>query len=110
MTNMESNDIHGRFEASVNIFIDPAQKAQVIDALEKVENIEEIYDVKGEFDIVSIVSASSVEEFRNVLHKRIMKIKGVKSTIVSVVLKSHRSLSNIQIAKQLPRPSKNLPP
>ena len=108
MTSMESNDIHGRFEASVNIFIDPSQKAQVIDALEKVENIEEIYDVKGEFDIVSIVSASSVEEFRNVLHKRIMKIKGVKSTIVSVVLKSHKSLSNIQIAKQLPRSSKIL--
>ncbi|MGA3060126.1 MAG: Lrp/AsnC ligand binding domain-containing protein [Candidatus Bathyarchaeia archaeon] len=90
MTNMESSDIQGRFEASVNIFVDPTQKAQVIDALEKVENIEEIYDVKGEFDIVSIVSASSVEEFRNVLHKKIMKIKGVQSTIISVVLKSHK--------------------
>ena len=40
MINMESIDIQGRFEASVNIFVDPAQKAQVIDALEKVENIE----------------------------------------------------------------------
>ncbi|MGA2682745.1 MAG: Lrp/AsnC ligand binding domain-containing protein [Candidatus Bathyarchaeia archaeon] len=90
MTNMESSNIQGRFEASVNIFVDPPQKAQVIDALEKVENIEEIYDVKGEFDIVSIVSASSIEEFRNVLHKKIMKIKGVQSTIISVVLKSHK--------------------
>ncbi len=104
---MENND---QFEASVNIFVDPAQKAQVIDALSKVENIEEIYAVKGEFDIISIVSASSVEEFRNVLHKRIMKIKGVKSTIVSVVLKSHKSLSHIQIVKQLPSSSKNVPP
>ena len=75
MTNMESIDIHSRFEASVNIFVDPSQKAQVIDALEKVENIEQIYDVKGEFDIVSIVSASSVEDFRNILHKKILKIK-----------------------------------
>ena len=98
MTNMESNDSHGRFEASVSIFVDPSQKAQVIDALEKVESIEEIYDVKGECDIVSIVSASSVEEFRNVLHKKIMKIKGVQSTIISVVLKSHKSaLNNIHI-------------
>ena len=104
---MENTD---QFEASVNIFVDPARKAQVIDALSKVENIEEIYDVKGEFDIISIVSASSVEEFRNVLHKRIMKIKGVKSTIVSVVLKSHKSFSNIQIVKQLPSSSKNVPP
>ena len=88
---MESSDIQGRFEASVNIFVDPTQKAQVIDALEKLENIDEIYDVKGEYDIVSLVSASSVEEFRNVLHKQIMKIKGVQSTIISVVLKSHKN-------------------
>jgi len=91
MTNMESSNIHDRFEASVNIFVDPTQKAQVIDALEKLENIDEIYDVKGEYDIVSLVSASSVEEFRNVLHKQIMKIKGVQSTIISVVLKSHKN-------------------
>jgi DNA-binding Lrp family transcriptional regulator len=81
---------HCRFEASVNIFVDKFQKEQVIDALSKLENIDEIYDVKGEFDIVSIVSASSVEEFRDVLRKKIMKIKGVKSTIVSVVLKAHK--------------------
>ena len=90
---METNDSstdHGRFEASVNIFVDPTQKAQVIDALSKVENIEEIYEVAGEFDIVSIVSASCLEEFRNVLQKKIMKIKGVKSTITSVVLKTHK--------------------
>ena len=90
---MKSTDSHGQFEASVNIFVDPAQKAQVIDALEKVENIEEIYDVKGEFDIVSIVSASSVEEFRNVLHKKIMKIKGIQSTLVSVVLRAHKRIN-----------------
>jgi DNA-binding Lrp family transcriptional regulator len=79
-----------RFEASVNLFVDPSQKKQVIDALSKIENIEEIYDVKGEFDIVSIVSALSVEEFRNVLQKKINKIKGVKSTVTSVVLKAHK--------------------
>jgi DNA-binding Lrp family transcriptional regulator len=98
---MDTNDSRGRFEASVNIFVDPSQKTQVIDALEKVENIEEIYDVKGEFDIVSIVSASSVEEFRNVLHKKIMKIKGVQSTIISVFLKTYKrpksALSNIHM-------------
>lgn len=78
------------FKAAVNIFVEQSQKGQVIDALSKLENIQEIYDVKGEFDIVSLVSASSVEEFRNVLQKKIMKIKGVKSTIVSVVLKAHK--------------------
>jgi DNA-binding Lrp family transcriptional regulator len=91
-TNKSSNS-HVRFEASVNLFVDPAEKAHVIDALSKLENIEEIYEVKGEFDIVSIVSTSCLEEFRNLLQKKIMKITGVKSTITSVVLKTHRKHS-----------------
>ena len=90
METSDSSNSQGRFEASVNIFVDPTQKAQIMDALSKVENIEDIYEVKGEFDIVSMVSASSIEEFRNVLHKKIMKIKGVQSTIVSVVLKAQK--------------------
>jgi DNA-binding Lrp family transcriptional regulator len=93
--------INQRFEASVNFFVDPTQKEQVIDALSKLENIEEIYDVKGEFDIVSLVSASSVEEFHKVLQEKINKIKGVKCTIISVVLKAHKhpkaSLNNIHL-------------
>jgi DNA-binding Lrp family transcriptional regulator len=111
---METNDSSNnqdQFEASVNIFVDPSQKAQIIDLLSKVENIEAIYEVKGEFDIVSIVSASSMEEFRNVLHKKIMKIKGVQSTIVSVVLKAHKRPKSA-LAASLgvnPKPSKNLP-
>ena len=90
METRNSLSSHGGFEASVNIFVEPTQRAQVIDALSKLENIEEIYEVKGEFDIVSIVSASCLEEFRAVLQKKIMKIKGVKSTVTSVVLKTHK--------------------
>jgi len=69
--------------------------------LSKVENIEEIYEVKGEFDIISIVSASSLEESFVIFCKRKnMKIKSVKSTITSIVLKAHKqpksTLSNIR--------------
>ena len=72
----------------MNLFVEKSEKKPIIDALSRLENIEEIYDVKGEFDIVSIVSASSVEEFRNIFHERIMTIKGIKSTMTSVVLKA----------------------
>jgi DNA-binding Lrp family transcriptional regulator len=69
-TNVSSNN-HARFEASVNLFVDPTQKAQVINALSKLQNIEDIYEVKGEFDIVSTVSTASLEEFRTILHNKI---------------------------------------
>ena len=79
-----------RLIASVNIFVEPSQKDQVLTALTKLNNIEEIYEVAGEYDIVSLVSASCFEEFRDVLQKKIMKIKGVKSTITTIILHPHK--------------------
>jgi DNA-binding Lrp family transcriptional regulator len=62
----------------------------VTTALSKLPNVEELYEVTGEFDIVTLISASDIEEFRDVLKNRIMKIKGVKSTVSSIVLKTHK--------------------
>ena len=63
---------------------------EVVQALAKLDNIEELYEVTGEFDIVTLVLADDIEEFRDVLKNRIMKIKGVKSTVSSIVLKTHK--------------------
>jgi DNA-binding Lrp family transcriptional regulator len=79
-----------RLLASVNIFVEPSQKDQVLVALAKLNNIEEIYEVAGEYDIVSLVSASCLEEFRDVLQKKIMKIQGIKSTITTIILHPHK--------------------
>ena len=62
----------------------------VVQALHKLDNLEELYEVTGEFDMVCLVSASDIEEFRDTLKNRIMKIKGVKSTVSSVVLHTHK--------------------
>ena len=63
---------------------------EVVEALQKLPNMEELYEVTGEFDIVSLVSATDIEEFRDILKNKIMKIRGVKSTVTSVVLHSHK--------------------
>jgi len=83
-----------RFLASVNIFVESTQMDNVLTALSKLKDIEEVYEVAGEYDIVTIVSISTLEEFRDILQKQIMKIKGVKSTITTIILhqrKGHRS-------------------
>jgi DNA-binding Lrp family transcriptional regulator len=63
---------------------------EVVQALSKVSNVEELYEVTGEFDIVTLVSAADIEEFRDILKNKIMKIPGVKSTVSSVVLQAHK--------------------
>ena len=76
--------------AFVDIFVESPHMDEVVQELALLPNMEELYEVTGEFDIVSLVSASDIEEFRDVLKNKIMKIKGVKSTVSSIVLHSHK--------------------
>jgi DNA-binding Lrp family transcriptional regulator len=76
--------------AFVDIFVDSPHMDEVVQALAKLDNIEELYEVTGEFDIVTIVQADDIEQFRDVLKNKIMKIRGVKSTVSSIVLKTHK--------------------
>ena len=62
----------------------------MLQALAKLPNIEELYEVTGEFDIAALVSAADIEEFRELLKNKILKIDGVKSTVTSIVMHSHK--------------------
>jgi DNA-binding Lrp family transcriptional regulator len=74
----------------VDIFVESPLMDAVVNSLRDLPNLEEMYEVTGEFDIVCLVSADDIEEFRDVLKNKIMKIKGVKSTVTSVVLHAHK--------------------
>src|SRR5260370_26221859 len=76
--------------AFVDIFVESAHMDDVVQALSKLDNIEELYEVTGEFDIVTLVLADDIEEFRDGLKNKIMNIRGVKSTVSSIVLKTHK--------------------
>ena len=76
--------------AFVDIFVESQEMDNVLNALTQLEHLEELYEVTGEFDIVTLVSASDIEEFRDILKNKIMKIKGIKSTVSSIVLKAHK--------------------
>ena len=82
-----------QFLASVNLFVDKSQKENVLKELSKLRNTREVYDVAGEYDVVSLVSAASIDEFRDVLQNKIVKIKGVKSVITTVVLTPHKTMA-----------------
>jgi DNA-binding Lrp family transcriptional regulator len=72
----------------VDIFVESPEMDNVVAALSKLDNLEELYEVTGEFDIVTLFSASDIEEFRDILKNRVMKIKGVKSTVSSIVART----------------------
>ena len=74
----------------MDIFVDSPTMDEVVQGLNRLPNVEELYEVTGEFDIVTLVSASDIEEFRDLLKNKILKIHGVKSTVTAIVLHTHK--------------------
>jgi DNA-binding Lrp family transcriptional regulator len=79
-----------RLVAFVDIFVESPEMDQVVSSLGNIPNIEELYEVTGEFDIVTLISAADIEEFREILKNKILKIRGVKSTVSAIVLHTHK--------------------
>jgi DNA-binding Lrp family transcriptional regulator len=76
--------------AFVAIFVEAPTMDDVVQALLKIDNVEELYEVTGEFDVIALVSASDIEQFREVMKTQVLTIKGVKSTVSSIVLAAHK--------------------
>jgi len=74
--------------AFVDIFVESPDVDSVLSSLAEFEYLQRLYETTGEFDIMTMVSASDIEQFRDILKNKIMKVKGVKSTVSSIVLKA----------------------
>ncbi len=79
--------------AFVSMFVESSHVDDVVEALSRIDNVQDVFEVTGEFDIVSIVSAPDIDEFRDILKNGIMKIEGVRSTVTSIVLNPHKGIS-----------------
>ena len=69
----------------VNIFVEKFTLDDVVRALSQFPNVEELHEVTGDCDIVALVSAADIEEFRDFLKDKLLKIKGIRSTVTYVV-------------------------
>ena len=74
----------------LNITIESRDLDDVSKALAELPEIVDVYEVTGESDIVAIVEADDVIDFRNMLKNRILKIDGVTTTVSSVVMYIHK--------------------
>lgn len=83
-----------RLLAFIDIFVESPKLDDVVKALSAFSNVEELYEVTGEFDVVSLVSAADIEEFRDFLKNKILKVPGVKSTVTSIVLSAPKGPRN----------------
>jgi DNA-binding Lrp family transcriptional regulator len=79
--------VGGKVLSFIEIFVDPALMDDVIKELTSISEITEVYEVTGEFDIIIMTESKDMEDFRDLLKNKVMKIKGIKTTVTSLVLK-----------------------
>ena len=73
----------------VGIFVESPQMDEVVRKLDELSSLEYLCEVAGEFDIIILVSVENISEFRDILVNQILKINGVRSTVSSVVMRTH---------------------
>ena len=76
--------------------MDSPFKTEVLTALTRLPNIEELYEVSGNSDIVSLVSGRDIDEIRDLLKNDIRKIPGIRNVLTSIVLNSPRTIRTSQ--------------
>ena len=74
----------------LNITIESRDLDDVSKALAELPEVTDVSEVTGESDIVAIVEADDVVDFRNMLKNKILKIDGVKTTVSSVIMYVHK--------------------
>ena len=74
----------------LNLFVESKELEEVTDSLVKLSEVTDVYEVTGEYDIVCVLRTESILAFREVLKNKILKIPGLRSTVSSIVLYTHK--------------------
>lgn len=76
--------------AMINVFVETELLEKVTDSITKFPEVIDVYEVTGEFDLVAMVKADTILDFRRFLKDKIMKMQGIKSTVTSIILFAHK--------------------
>ena len=74
----------------LNLFVESKELESVTGSLVKLFEVTDVYEVTGEYDIVCLLRTESILAFREVLKNKVLKIPGLKSTVSSIVLYTHK--------------------
>jgi DNA-binding Lrp family transcriptional regulator len=74
----------------LNLFVESRELERVTESLVKIPEVTDVFEVTGEYDIVVMLKVENILAFRELLKNKVLKIGGVKSTVSSVVLYTHK--------------------
>jgi DNA-binding Lrp family transcriptional regulator len=74
----------------LNLFVESRELEKVTESLVKLPEVMDVYEVTGEYDVVVELKVPDILAFRELLKNKVLRIPGVKSTVSSVVLYTHK--------------------
>lgn len=74
--------------AYVLIKVAAGAEVRVFEALTKIEGVEEVNVVYGEYDIIAKVNARSMDDLRNIVTKQIRGVRDIVKTETSIIAAS----------------------
>jgi len=77
-------------KAFLNIFVESKELDRVTEALMKLPEVTDVYEVTGEYDLVTLVTTDTISSFREFLKNKVLKIDGLRSTVTAVVIYTHK--------------------
>lgn len=76
--------------AIIHIFAESNSIERVAKQVSKLPETIDVYEVTGEFDLIVLVMTKDIKAFRDFLKNKILAIEGIKSTVTSIVLYTHK--------------------
>jgi DNA-binding Lrp family transcriptional regulator len=76
--------------AILHIFVESGKLEDVGEALAKIPEVIDVYEVTGEYDIIATAKANDLRKLRSLISERLMKMRGVKAVTTSVVLHTYK--------------------
>ena len=86
-------------KAILHIFVEQGKLEDVGEALAKMPEVIDIYEVTGEYDIIATAKANNLRKPRSLISERLMKIHGVKA-----VTTHSTNSSQVALKTLLPHP------
>ncbi|MDJ0272981.1 MAG: Lrp/AsnC ligand binding domain-containing protein [Candidatus Caldarchaeum sp.] len=80
----------GGVKAIVHIFVESNMIEKVAKQVSRLEEVLDVYEVTGEFDLILLVQTNDIRGFREFLKNKILAVQGVKSAVTSIVLYTHK--------------------
>ena len=74
----------------LHIFVESGKLEDVGEALAKIPEIIDVYEVTGEYDIIATAKANDLHRLRSMISEKLMKMHSVRAVTTSVILHTYK--------------------